>query len=68
MSFNAVIENDTIKLPHGLHFPNGTPVRIEALQKPEPISGTDPIYSLHEIAISGESMTDRDMDTAIYGV
>lgn len=68
MSFTAVIENDTIKLPQGLHFPNGTAVRIEPLEKKEPISETDPIYRLHEIAVSGEPLTDRDMDAAIYGV
>ena len=68
MSFTAVIENDTIKLPQGLHFPNGTPVRIEPLPKTEPVSGNDPIYRLHEIAVSDEPMTDRDMDAAIYGV
>jgi len=29
MSITAIVENDTIKLPPGLHLPDGTEVRIE---------------------------------------
>jgi hypothetical protein len=29
MSFTAIVENDTIKLPPGLHLPDGTEVCIE---------------------------------------
>ena len=29
MSFTATVENDTIKLPPGVHLPDGTEVRIE---------------------------------------
>jgi len=28
MSITAVVENDTIKLPDGVHLPDGTPVEI----------------------------------------
>jgi hypothetical protein len=31
MSIIAIVENDTIKLPAGVHLPNGTAVRIEPL-------------------------------------
>jgi hypothetical protein len=29
MSFTATVENDTIKLPPGVHLPDGTKVQIE---------------------------------------
>ena len=29
MSITAIVENDTIKLPSGVHLPDGTKVRIE---------------------------------------
>lgn len=29
MSITAIVENDTIKLPPGVHLPNGTKVHIE---------------------------------------
>jgi hypothetical protein len=29
MSFTAIVENDTIKLPPGVHLPDGTEVSIE---------------------------------------
>ena len=32
MSITATVENDTIKLPAGVHFPDGTPVRIEPIE------------------------------------
>jgi hypothetical protein len=38
MSFTAVVENDTIKLPPGVHLPDGTQVTIlppESAPKPE---------------------------------
>jgi hypothetical protein len=38
MSFTATVENDTIKLPRGVHLPDGTEVRIEP-QTPPPRSG-----------------------------
>ena len=30
MSIIAIVENDTIKLPAGIHLPDGTKVQIEA--------------------------------------
>ena len=30
MSITAIVENDTIKLPAGIHLPDGTRVQIEA--------------------------------------
>ena len=29
MSINAIVEHDTIKLPPGVHLPDGTKVRVE---------------------------------------
>ena len=29
MSFTAIVENDTIKLPPGVHLPDGTKVTVE---------------------------------------
>lgn len=34
MSFTATVENDIIKLPHGVHLPDGTEVTIEPQEKP----------------------------------
>jgi hypothetical protein len=39
MSFTAVVENDTIKLPPGLHLPDGTKVTVVP---PEPALVTRP--------------------------
>ena len=68
MSITVTIENDTIKLPNGVHFPNGTRARLEPLIEKGPIREDDPIYRLFEIAVHGEPMTDREMDAAIYGI
>ncbi len=34
MSITAIVENDTIRLPEGTHFPNGTRVLIEPVKSP----------------------------------
>lgn len=31
MSITATVENDVIKLPEGIHLPDGTQVRLEAV-------------------------------------
>lgn len=31
MSITATVENDTIKLPEGVHLPDGTAVRVEPI-------------------------------------
>ena len=36
MSITATVENDTIKLPAGVHLPDGTTVRIEAIEDTGP--------------------------------
>ena len=36
MSITATVENDTIKLPAGVHLPDGTAVRVEPLVEPTP--------------------------------
>ena len=33
MTITAIVENDTIKLPPGVHVPDGTPARV-VLEKP----------------------------------
>ena len=69
MSINATVEKDMIKLPAGLHLPDGTPVRIETMPLPAAIREDDPIYRLHEFAApAGGSLTDREMDALVYGV
>ena len=35
MSITATVENDTIKLPAGVHLPDGTTVKIEEIPEPE---------------------------------
>jgi hypothetical protein len=34
MSFTGTVENGTIKLPHGVHLPDGTQVTIEPQARP----------------------------------
>jgi len=34
MSFTATVENDTIKLPPGIHLPDGTEVTVEPRKSP----------------------------------
>lgn len=36
MSITATVENDTIKLPEGVHLPNGTQVRVEPVEETGP--------------------------------
>ena len=33
MSITATVENDTIRLPEGLHIPDGTQVLIETIER-----------------------------------
>ena len=42
MSFTATVENDTIKLPPGVHLPDGTQVTVEPAQSP----GGDTLYDV----------------------
>ena len=37
MNITAIVENDTIKLPAGVHLPDGTPVEI----RPQMVSAED---------------------------
>ena len=46
MSFTATVENDTIKLPPGVHLPNGTKVTVEP--EPEKRTEGDETQSLYE--------------------
>ncbi len=69
MSITATVQDDNIKLPSGLHLPNGTSVRVFPIQvKKGPIREDDPIYRMHEFAEPCGPMTDREMDALIYGV
>ena len=40
MSITGIVENDTIKLPPGVHLPDGTEVRIDAPEAPRPPAGS----------------------------
>jgi hypothetical protein len=44
MSFTASVENDTIKLPPGVHLPDGTEVSIEPRQKPRALEAAAKAY------------------------
>jgi hypothetical protein len=39
MSFTATVENDTIKLPEGVHLPDGTEVVVEPRRRSVPSRG-----------------------------
>ena len=42
MSFTATVENDTIKLPPGVHLPDGTEVTVEPREKAAESPGAPP--------------------------
>lgn len=44
MSITATVENDAVKLPMGIHLPNGTQVRLETIATSHPGSGWPPGY------------------------
>lgn len=56
MSITAIVENDTIKLPPGVHLPDGTKVHIQA-EAPKPSTPADGLAWLkkHAGVISGPS-------------
>ena len=43
MSITGTVENGTIKLPAGVHLPDGTQVRVETVESP----GRGPTKSYH---------------------
>ena len=51
MSFTVTVENDTIKLPSGVHLPDGTEVTIEPKQA-----------ALKEAETGGKPLRHRDLD------
>ena len=52
MSITATVENDTIKLPPGVHLPDGTRVRVE----PEPPAAESALGWMKEFAGSIDSL------------
>ena len=60
MSITAIVENDTIKLPAGIHLPDGTRVQIEA-QVP---SKTKPWMELAG-CLAGEAESLREVGNAV---
>jgi hypothetical protein len=68
MSITAVVENNSVRLPPGVHLPDGTPVQIAF--EPAPAEGSaedDPLYRLAELAEPMGALTNAEMDAAIYG-
>jgi hypothetical protein len=37
MSFTATVENDIVRLPEGIHVPNGSEVRVELVRTTLPV-------------------------------
>ena len=48
MSITATVENDTIKLPAGLHVPDGTQVEVTLPQKPSSAKTEGPLAWMEE--------------------
>ena len=46
MSFTATVENDTIKLPPGMHLPDGTEVIVQPTDNPSPASFFESVRDL----------------------
>ena len=60
MSITAIVENDMIKLPAGIHLPDGTKVQIEARMS----SKTKPWMELAG-CLAGEAEALREMGDAV---
>jgi hypothetical protein len=54
MSITAIVQNDTIKLPPGVHLPDGTKVRVE----PEPATDGNALEWMKEFAGTVEGPPD----------
>ena len=68
MSITAVVHNNSVRLPPGVHLPDGTAVQIAFEPAPTPIAGEgDPLYRLAELAEPMGDLTNAEMDAAIYG-
>ena len=66
MSITAIVENDTIKLPPGMHLPDGTEVRIET----EAPAGRSVAERYATLAGAAEDMPPdlaRNLDHYIHG-
>ena len=44
MSITATVKNDAVKLPAGIHLPDGTQVRLETIATGQPGNGWPPDY------------------------
>ncbi|MEO5722213.1 MAG: hypothetical protein ABIR71_12170 [Chthoniobacterales bacterium] len=72
MSFTGVVENDSIKLPSGMHLPDGTKVQIqpEEVEVPAPRAGETFAERFAEfIGCVDSSVRDRadNHDHSLYG-
>ena len=67
MCITAIVENDTIKLPAGVHVPDGTPVEITLPTE----SAVDPRHAwmLEFVGIANDLPTDAaaEHDHYLYG-
>jgi hypothetical protein len=67
MCITAIVENDTIKLPAGVHLPDGTPVEI----RPQTASAVDPRHAwmLEFVGIANDLPRDMaaEHDHYLYG-
>ena len=66
MSITAIVENDTIKLPAGIHLPDGTRVQIEA-QVPPQRSVAERYAGLAGLADDVPADLARNLDHYIHG-
>ncbi len=66
MSITAIVENDIIKLPPGVHLPDGTMVHIEA-EPPARRSVADRYAKLAGIANDVPADLARNLDHYIHG-
>ena len=68
MSITAIVEKGIIRLPDGVHLPDGTQVKIDAPDLPPRAPGVDdPLYHLADLAEPMGRLTNKDIDAAVYG-
>lgn len=70
MNFTATVVKDSIRLPAGVHFPDGTRVMVESAEIPEVIHGNSLARSLENfIGIADDLPPDlaRNLDHYVHG-
>ena len=64
MSITATVKNDAVKLPAGVHLPDGTQVRLETISTGQAGSGWPPSYFARTAGALANEIFERPADDA----